>query len=155
MKDHGGAPAKHPCGTCPYRQDVPSGVWARSEYEKLPQFDGPIETQPHRAFFCHQQDGRLCAGWVGCHDMDQSLGLRLAASFRTITLEAQEAALDYVSPVPLWASGQEAHDYGVAGIDDPDEEARRKVHVLTRRLGGKLQYSDGTPVVDDPERLRG
>ena len=24
-----------PCSSCPYRKDVPSGVWAHHEYEKL------------------------------------------------------------------------------------------------------------------------
>lgn len=132
---HGGAPAKNPCGSCPYRQDVPSGVWAESEYEKLPQYDGPTETQPIAAFFCHQQDGRLCAGWVGCHDMDNSLGLRIASAFGHITPEALGKALDYESPVPLHESGQAAYEHGVANIDDPDEKARRIATRLSNKLG--------------------
>nr|WP_280343300.1 DUF6283 family protein [Nocardia neocaledoniensis] len=30
-----GPPAPRPCVSCPYRRDVPSGVWDFGEYEKL------------------------------------------------------------------------------------------------------------------------
>ena len=133
LYEHGGAPAKNPCGTCPYRKDVPSGVWAAEEYDKLPDFDRPTEQQPMSVFFCHQQDGRLCAGWVGCHDMDNSLGLRLAVPFGSITLEAQQKALEYESPVPLWESGTAAAEHGKANIDSPDEKARKAVQKVERR----------------------
>ena len=73
------APAKNPCGSCPYRRDVPSGVWDESEYHKLPEFDKPTAEQPPRVFMCHQDNDRLCAGWVACHDMDESLGFRINA----------------------------------------------------------------------------
>ena len=39
-------PAKNPCGSCPYRKDVPSGVWAVSEYLKLVEYDRPTGEQP-------------------------------------------------------------------------------------------------------------
>jgi hypothetical protein len=58
MNAHG--PARNPCGSCPYRKDVPSGVWETLEYEKLPPYDGETFEQPFEAFFCHQQNGRLC-----------------------------------------------------------------------------------------------
>jgi hypothetical protein len=32
-------PAPKPCESCPYRKDVPSGVWSEGEYRKLPQYD--------------------------------------------------------------------------------------------------------------------
>jgi hypothetical protein len=138
LHEHGGAPAKNPCGSCPYRQDVPSGVWARSEYEKLPDYDLPTGEQPISVFLCHQQDGRLCAGWVGCHDMEDSLGLRLAVPLGSITVEAMVAAYDYESPVPLWESGQEAHDHGVADIDAPSEKATRTVNKLKKKVPGVI-----------------
>jgi hypothetical protein len=47
-------PASNPCGSCPYRRDVPSGVWDAAEYEKLPRYDGPMADQPARLFLCHQ-----------------------------------------------------------------------------------------------------
>jgi hypothetical protein len=74
-----GAGVKNPCGSCPYRRDVPSGIWDASEYAKLPGYDaGWPDEQPTAAFFCHQQDDELCSGWVGCHNMVESFGLRLA-----------------------------------------------------------------------------
>ncbi|MFD7961193.1 DUF6283 family protein [Streptomyces zaomyceticus] len=39
-------PAPRPCASCPYRRDVPSGVWSRGDYVKLPLYDGPTWTQP-------------------------------------------------------------------------------------------------------------
>lgn len=133
LYEHGGAPAKNPCGTCPYRKDVPSGVWAAEEYDKLPEFDKPTGFQPPAVFFCHQQDGRLCAGWCGTHDMENSLGLRLAVPFGSITKEAQDAALAYESPVPLWESGQAAADHGKRDIDNPDTKARKAVEKVSKR----------------------
>lgn len=130
MPEHGGAPAKSPCGSCPYRQDVPSGVWAEEEYEKLPLYDADTADQPIAAFFCHQQDGRLCAGWVGCHDMVNNLSMRLAPALGLVTPEAVTTALDYESPVPLWTSGQEAYEHGTRDLDEPDEKAHRVIKKL-------------------------
>lgn len=135
MPDTTLAPAKSPCGSCPYRRDVPSGVWVREEYEKLPQYDGETGTQPFAAFLCHQQDGRLCAGWVGCHDMTQSMGLRMSVHTGSISLDTFDETLDYVSPVPLWPSGQAAHDHGVADLDNPSDRAVR----IIDRVGNKLR----------------
>lgn len=129
------APAKRPCGSCPYRRDVPSGVWHASEYDKLAAFDGPTYDQPFGAFFCHQQDGRLCAGWVGCHDMEESLGLRMALSRGAIDESDYEAALDYVSPVPLWDSGAQAAAHGKAEIYTPGVKARTTIDRLERKRG--------------------
>ena len=42
---------KSPCATCPYRRDVPAGIWHPTEYAKLAEFDespGPLKT-----FLCH------------------------------------------------------------------------------------------------------
>ena len=61
-------PARTPCATCPYRTDVPSGVWAPEEYAKLLAYDEETAYQPLSVFLCHQVDGRVCAGWAGCHD---------------------------------------------------------------------------------------
>lgn len=119
-----GAPARTPCVSCPYRRDVPSGVWVEEEYEKLPRYDGPTAEQPPSAFFCHQRNGRLCSGWCGTHDMEESLALRFAVIAGTIDQEAYEAAVDYESPVPLWDSGEEAARHGMERVADPDEFAR-------------------------------
>ena len=127
-----------PCDSCPYRRDVPSGVWAASEYAKLPPFDAPTFEQPPAAFFCHQKavgdDGaRLCRGWVGCHDMPNSLGLRMALIAGAIDEATYRAALDYVSPVPLFESGAEAAAHGIAEISEPSDEAVRVVAKIYRR----------------------
>jgi hypothetical protein len=132
------SPAKNPCGSCPYRKDTPSGVWAEEEYDKLPAFDLPTHLQPFRAFFCHQQDGRLCAGWVGCHDMEDSLGLRMAVSMGLVTPEAFEVACNYTTDVPLWESGAVAAEHGKREINAPSDKATRTVAKLERKLGDKI-----------------
>lgn len=130
-------PQKRPCGSCPYRKDVPSGVWDASEYMKLPGFDLPTFDQPQGVFLCHQQDGHLCAGWCGTHDMTQNLGLRLAAIKGSLTPEEVEEVMDYVSPVPLFESGSEAAMHGLADIEQPDERAQTVVKNLLRKGLGK------------------
>jgi hypothetical protein len=37
--------AARPCASCPYRKDVPSGIWAAHEYTKLLAYDGDILDQ--------------------------------------------------------------------------------------------------------------
>lgn len=122
-------PGKAPCGTCPYRKDVPSGVWHPDEYAKLPGYDGEIVDQllagATALFFCHQQDGCLCSGWVGCHDMDHTLATRMHS--------VAPETFDYVSPVPLFASGAEAAAHGVADVEEPGDLAQQAIDKLTRK----------------------
>ena len=134
MSDKG--PAKSPCGSCPYRKDVPSGVWHPEEYAKLPLYDQDTGQQPMAAFFCHQQNERLCAGWVGCHDMDNNLSLRLGR-LGGLTPEDVEAARDYESPVPLWESGEAAAEHGMALVESPDDKAQRTIQRLSKKLNQK------------------
>lgn len=112
-------PSAAPCGTCPYRQDVPAGIWAEHEYEKLPGYDGEIMDQLEAGatglFYCHQNDGHLCAGWVGCHDMGNTLATRLK--------DVDPSTFDYESPIPLFSSGAEACAHGLSGVDEPDGDA--------------------------------
>lgn len=122
-------PAARPCGSCPYRRDVPSGVWDASEYAKLPRYDLPTGEQPIGVFLCHRQDGRACAGWCAVHDMDECLALRFAAAEGTVT--DYEALRDYETDVPLFASGAEAAQHGLREIAAPGPEARR----LQQRIG--------------------
>jgi hypothetical protein len=128
-------PAKNPCGSCPYRRDVPSGVWSEEEYEKLPTFDGPTFEQPPSVFLCHQQDGRLCAGWTAVHDMDESMGLRIACSTERITPEDMDAIRDYTTTTPLFASGAEAAAHGMEEVFTPGEDAAKVIRKLKRRIG--------------------
>lgn len=132
-----GPPAPRPCGSCPYRQDVPSGVWSKSEYDKLPEYDLPTIEQPTSVFLCHQQDRdssgiRACGGWAACHDGDELFALRLAGAMQTMTLEAILATRAYVSPVPVFASGEEAAEHGMAEISWPGEEARKLMDKIQR-----------------------
>lgn len=111
---------KVPCGSCPYRRDVPAGIWAAEEYLKLPGYDGETLDQllkdAVRLFFCHQDDGKLCAGWAACHDTDHLLALRLHP--------VHPSTFGYVSPVPVFSSGAEAALHGLAGVENPGDDAR-------------------------------
>lgn len=127
------SPAPNPCGSCPYRKDVPSGVWETVEYEKLPEYDKPTGDQPIGVFLCHRQDGHVCAGWAGCHDMENALAVRLALA-RGV-LEDVDSLLDYETDTPLWASGADAAAHGLAGIDDPDVDAKKVIDKLSSAAG--------------------
>lgn len=132
MSDQVRGPAPRPCESCPYRCDVPSGVWAADEYDKLAAYDRDTAYQPHGLFLCHQQDGRVCAGWVGCHG-DQLLALRLAAATGQMSADDVAACLDFASPVPLFRSGAEAAEHGRAEIPAPGTSARRVMAKVSRR----------------------
>jgi hypothetical protein len=126
-------PATNPCGSCPYRRNVPSGVWDPSEYEKLPPYDNETPFQPGEVFMCHQQDGCLCAGWVAVHDMRNSLGLRMAVVFGQIDPTHAYQAMSYTTETPLFSSGQEARDHGMAEVQTPGPRARAVVAKLERK----------------------
>ena len=123
-------PSKAPCGTCPYRRDVPSGVWSSDEYAKLPRYDGETGDQIMAGatglFYCHQNDGKLCAGWVGCHDMRHNAAVRFAP--------VHPDTFTYRSPVPLFASGAEAAAHGLRDVDHPGPAARAAIAKLERKL---------------------
>lgn len=118
------APPKTPCGSCPYRRDVPSGIWDRSEYEKLPGYDGETWEQSFGLFMCHQKDGCLCGGWLLTHDRNHLMALRLNP--------VDPSVWDYASEVEVFNSGQEAHDHGVRDLDRPGPDAQRKIAGLQR-----------------------
>ena len=121
-------PAKSPCKSCPYRKDVPSGVWAPEEYVKLLSYDGEIMDQMmqggHALFMCHQKDGCLCAGWVGTHGAEELVALRLHP--------VAPETFDFVSPVPLFASGAEAAAHGMRDIENPGTKAQKVMDRLLR-----------------------
>ena len=124
--------AKAPCKTCPYRRDVPSGVWAAHEYDRLPAFDGePVEQFVKGGTFlfgCHQNDGHLCAGWVATHGAQNLVALRLRAE------RIDPSVWSYTSPVPVFSSGQEACDHGKQDIENPSDAAVRAVTRLSRKV---------------------
>ncbi|QXO14360.1 hypothetical protein SEA_CHASER_133 [Mycobacterium phage Chaser] len=132
------APAPNPCGSCPYRRDVPSGVWAEEEYVKLRQYDGETAYQAPQMFLCHQHDrdsehSRLCSGWVGCHGGSELLAIRIAAAFGKLSDAELDATLDYTTTVPLFSSGAEAAEHGMRDIDAPDEDAERAIAKIAKR----------------------
>lgn len=129
------APSKNPCGSCPYRQDVPPAVWDESEYAKLPPYDLETGDQPMGVFMCHQQDGHICAGWAGCHDMDNNLAMRVAVPLGGMSLAERDKTVDYVSPVPLWSSGTEAAEHGLTELDNPTDKAMKIIRKMERKRG--------------------
>lgn len=132
-------PAKSPCGSCPYRRDVPSGVWAAQEYDKLPEYDKETSEQPPAVFGCHQADGRACAGWVAVHDMTQSLGLRIGVAFGHIDPEDVDEFMEYDTSTPLFESGQEAAEHGKRDLNDPSERASRIIAKVMKTVPGVRQ----------------
>lgn len=133
-------PAPRPCESCPYRLDVPTGVWAREEYEKLRDYDADTARQPPGVFLCHQTGAdsdsrRVCAGWAGCHEGQHLLALRLAVLNGSMDATTYAAVTDYESPIPLFASGSAAADHGEAGISEPPEDACCAIDKITRTRG--------------------
>lgn len=126
-------PAPNPCGTCPYRTDVPSGIWDASEYAKLTAYDADTPEQPYGLFLCHQINGHVCGGWAACHDMTQSLGVRMAVISGHITPETAEAIADYTTTVPVFPTGQAAADHGLTDQENPSPEAERAIDKITVR----------------------
>ena len=115
-----------PCSACPYRCDVPSGVWAAHEYDKLRPYDEPTMDQPFAPFMCHATPEHFCNGWAVVHSNrgheNELLALRLRGN----------------PPIPelateMWASGNAAADHGQADVGDPTPEAMATVAKLLRK----------------------
>jgi hypothetical protein len=124
---------KTPCPSCPYRRDVPSGVWSAAEYDKLPAYDGEIQDQVASGAFapfgCHQADGQLCAGWAGHRDQPGDLlAVRIGISRGSV----DPSAVDYRTSVPLFSSGAEAAEHGKREIAEPGERASQVQAKITR-----------------------
>lgn len=126
-----------PCSSCPYRRDVPSGVWASSEYEMLRGYDLPTQQQPVAVFMCHATPDHYCNGWVVCH-MNRGPDPNDPLSRHPFDLFALRLSMEWdrVIPepsVPLFASGNEAADHGQREIARPTQEARAVVERLSRK----------------------
>jgi len=131
--------AKSPCTSCPYRRDVPSGIWAALEYDKLPFYDGSISEQVAKGgavsrFDCHQSNGKLCAGWIGTHGASNLLAMRLLSFSDGVEIDRK--VWTYKSPVPLFASGAEAAKHGKRAIMRPGKAAKAMVDRLMRKGKG-------------------
>ena len=128
--------------TCPYRKDVPSGIWHPSEYAKLPRYDGTITDQAllgaMELFMCHQKDGCICGGWLATHGPENLLAVRMHSS------RLDPSVFDYDPKTPVWASGAEAAAHGMAHIRDPKVAARRKIAWLQAVQERRLAEGDPT-----------
>ena len=128
-------PRPSPCPSCPYRKDCPSGLWAEHEYAKLPGYDKPTWEQPPTMFHCHTAPDLACAGWVACHDMTESLGLRMGISMGLVT--DPDAFCDYTTEVALFSTGAEAAEHGMREIEYPSEEAGKAYRKIERQRARK------------------
>lgn len=130
-------PRPRPCVSCPYRRDVPSGVWAAEEYDKLPGYDGDTACQRLNLFMCHQGDGLVCSGWLGHRDPYELLAVR----FGVIDGRLDESALDYTTDVALFGSGAEAAAHGRRNIDNPPPDTVAAIGKVAR-----VRAARGVPV---------
>ncbi len=132
-------PRSTPCGSCPYRQDCPSGVWHDSEYAKLIEYDRDTGSQPQGVFMCHSDNDRItiCRGWLDVHTKWDLLALRLAASLGRVL----RGIFDLPKcDVPTFASGTQAAEHGMTDIDDPSPEAQ----VFIDKLANRKQITKAT-----------
>lgn len=115
-----------PCSACPYRRDVPSGVWAAHEYDKLRDYDNPTADQPFGVFACHATPDHLCHGWAVCHS-------NRGHEFDLLSLRMTGSPAITEPAVPLFGSGNEAADHGQQDIEAPSGDAVRTVARLLRK----------------------
>ncbi|HET6494669.1 MAG TPA: DUF6283 family protein [Thermoleophilia bacterium] len=140
------------CGTCPYRRDTPSGLWDRSEYEKLPEFDevefDPQRTEPYPApaiatFHCHQENatgrGTVCRGWLSVHR--DGIAVRLAQAVGSIAIADVASLPDDESGI-YYATGAEACEAGLRDLKAPSVRARRKIAGLSAKGAGRYEDED-------------
>lgn len=132
--------AERPCSTCPYRLDLPSGVWDAEEYAKLPLYDGEMAEQAlagaTRPFDCHHKPHELlCAGWVGTHGAENLLALRILA-VRGDAGDLDPAVWSHEPAVPLFASGADAAAHGLRDIEAPGPEALAAIARVARSRAG-------------------
>lgn len=126
-------PRKNPCASCPYRKNVVSGVWAESEYRKLPRYDGEMHEQSATAvFMCHQNDGGCaCSGWLAHREPGDMLAVRLGI----IHGELDPSCLDYTTDVELFDSGAAAAEHGMADMETPSDDAVAVIRKIARKRG--------------------
>lgn len=144
-------PRKTPCASCPYRKNVPSGVWDESEYVKLLAYDGEtFEQTATGVFMCHQQDGCVCSGWLGHRDPYDLLAVRLGIMRGVIDRDS----IEYSTDVPLFESGAEAAEHGLQNIEKPGPAAQEVIAKIAIKRNLELRdemkrKSTEKPLQDD------
>jgi hypothetical protein len=126
-----------PCVTCPYRKDVPSGVWHRDEYQKLVAYDAETAAQPAALFMCHQQHGGLCTGWVQSHAARDHrfdlLALRLHSFSDRVDVKQISNVARSVPAVALFRTGAAAMRHGLKRISNPGRKAVEAIASIVRK----------------------
>jgi Family of unknown function (DUF6283) len=118
-----------PCSSCPYRRDVPSGVWDYDEYEKLRPYDAETPQQPFNGFSCHATPEYYCNGWALCHTSRGHTYDLIALRF-----DPETAGGELPEPhVPLFGSAAEAADHGQRECAAPGDGAVAAIEKLTRQ----------------------
>ena len=116
---------KKACSACPYRKDVPSGVWDHAEYEKLRPYDAETWEQPSAAFMCHATPDFYCHGWAVVHTSRDHQYDLLALRFRPC--EIPEPSTEF------FETADEAADWGQELADAPPDEAIATIEKLTKQ----------------------
>jgi len=114
-----------PCTSCPYRKDVPSGIWHEGEYDKILPYDRDTSLQPPTMFGCHQADGSVCRGWLHCHGTEL-LAVRLRWD------ESIAKMLEAGPGMELFGSAKEASEHGRRDLAKPKAKAKAMMKRLKR-----------------------
>jgi hypothetical protein len=109
------------CEACPYRKDVPSGVWSAAEYAKLVDYDKPLAEQPAASFSCHASPELHCHGWAVCHSKADPGPLALLLRGRPEIPKPSTG---------LFSSGTEAALHGIRDVANPTPESRAMMDKL-------------------------
>ena len=124
-----------PCSSCPYRTDVPSGVWAFEEYEKLRGYDAPTGEQPFAYFACHATPEHYCNGWAIAHTTRGN-------EYDLLALRLQGYPEIPEPVVALFASGNDAADHGQTDVTKPSEASVTTMARLMRKYPRLRQAAD-------------
>ncbi len=119
---------KAACFSCPYRKDVPSGVWAEEEYDKLPLYDELTPLQPFVPFACHASPEAFCHGWAVCHTSRGN-------EYDLIALRLVGCPPIPKPSTPLFSSGAEAAAHGKKDLESPGAYAKTTQERLIKRYG--------------------
>jgi hypothetical protein len=130
--------AVSPCTSCPYRRDTPPGVWHPEEYNKLRAFD---DNGAFGAFLCHHstivERDTVCRGWLTVHS--ESVAARLMILRGQITEEQRYAEV----AEPLYTTGSEAADAGLAGVEKLTRSAKKVIQRLHKLKTKKRKKKRG------------